>query len=435
MTGPNTLASARTWRLAIPLLTAAALVAGCTQGSATRSRADDGRRIVHYMTFSAAPDHLKDLATLEKSFEADHPDIDVRVQTAPFDQYFTKLQTSVAGGTAPDVFELNQDNFATYADSGALADLDDRVEKDRVARHFTNSSLSAFTYRGTQYGLPSSFSTELLFYNKELFDRAGVAHPTADWTWKDEQRAAEKIRALGGGVFGDFQHASYLEFTKALVQRGGRFLSKDGTKVAFDSPEGVATVKWLTNKVGSTMPTQAQMGGTTDYDTKLFTDGKLGMWHTGSWFFPAVADSGLKDWDVVLEPAATRDRRANSVFQNTLALSSQSRNADAAWRWMHYLTTSDEVAQLRIDTSWELSPATSPTLRRKYEAETPPAGRAAVFDALKDVAPSPQLVNHARISDILTRQLDAVILGSTTPEKALSKAAAEIQPLLDPEAD
>ncbi|MGW9115097.1 ABC transporter substrate-binding protein [Streptomyces sp. NPDC055663] len=407
------------------------LAAGCTQGSATRATSGDGRKIVHYMTFTAAPDHLKDLAELEKSFEKAHPGIDIRVQTAPFDQYFTQLQTAVAGGTAPDVFELNQDNFTTYADSGALADLDGRVAKSGVRDHFTDSSLSAFAYQGKQYGLPSSFSTELLFYNKELFERAGVSYPTADWTWQDEQKAAEKISALGDGIFGDFQHTSYPEFTKALAQNGGSFLSKDGKKVAFDSPQGVAAATWLTGKVGTTMPTQAQMGGAADYDTKLFTEGKLGMWHSGSWFFPTLTEAGPKNWDVVLEPAATSDKKANSVFQNTLALSSQSRNADAAWEWMRYLTTSQEVAELRIDTSWELSPATSGELKKSYVAQTPPDNRAAVFDALDDVAPSPQLVDQAKIADIVTNQLEAVVIGSTTVEKALHKAAAEIQPLLD----
>ncbi|MFJ2957479.1 ABC transporter substrate-binding protein [Streptomyces sp. NPDC087270] len=413
------------------LLTAVvALVAGCAHGSVTRTTTGDGRRIVHYMTFTASPDHLEDLARLAKSFERSHPGIDVQVQSAPFDQYFTQLQTSAAGGTAPDVFELNQDEFASFADSGALADLDSRVRADAVAGHFSASSLAGFRYDGRQYGLPSSFSTELLFYNKKLFDAAGVAYPTADWTWQDEQRAARKIAALGHGVFGDYQNTTYLEFTKALAQNGGSFLSEDGTRVAFDSPQGIAAARWLTGKVGSTMPTQAQMGGSTDYDTRLFEEGKLGIWHSGSWFFPNLAAVHGLSWDVVQEPAASTATPAESVFQNSLAMSSQSKNADAAWQWMRYLTTSQEVAKLRIDTSWELSPATGASLRKSYLAQTPPTNRAAVFEALKHVAPSPQLLHQAQIADIVTNELQAVTTGSATVEKALATAARQVQPLL-----
>ncbi|MGP4084880.1 ABC transporter substrate-binding protein [Streptomyces sp. KR55] len=406
------------------LVTTATLLAGCTQGSATRTTGADGRRIVHYMTFTAAPDHLGDLDHLEKSFEKAHPDIDVRVQTAPFDQYFTQLQTSIAGGTAPDVMELNQESFASFADSGALADLTGRDLADGA---FSQSSLDAFTYEGKQYGLPSSFSAELLFYNKDLFDKAGLDYPTGDWTWQDEQKAAEKIDALGDDIFGDYQNVSFLEFNKALGQSGGSFLSEDGTRPAFDSPEGIAAATWLTGKVGTTMPTKAQLGGEADQDTRMFTEGRLGMWHSGSWFFSTLAESDV-DWDVVLEPA--NGTRANSVFQNTLAMSSQSKNADAAWEWLTYMTTSQEVAQKRIDTSWELSPATSDSLKKQFTGQKPPENRAAVFDALDDVAPFPDMVRQSEVSDIVGNALEDVVIGRTTVHQALKSAADKVEPLL-----
>src|SRR4051794_34727257 len=70
---------------------------------------------VRYFTFSAAPDHLEDLDTIITAFEAEHPEIDVTVEDAPFADYFTLLQAGVASGDAPDVFELNYENFVTYA--------------------------------------------------------------------------------------------------------------------------------------------------------------------------------------------------------------------------------------------------------------------------------------------------------------------------------
>ena len=76
-----------------------------------------------YFTFSAAPDHLEDLDTIVAAFEAENPNINVEVQTAAFADYFTSLQTQLAGGSAPDTFELNYENFVTYARSGALLDL------------------------------------------------------------------------------------------------------------------------------------------------------------------------------------------------------------------------------------------------------------------------------------------------------------------------
>ena len=78
---------------------------------------------ISYFTFSAAPDHTKDLDAMVAAFEAANPGTKVKVETAPYADYFTELQTRVAGGDAPDVFELNYENFVTYASKGVLLDL------------------------------------------------------------------------------------------------------------------------------------------------------------------------------------------------------------------------------------------------------------------------------------------------------------------------
>src|SRR5690349_6691048 len=70
---------------------------------------------VRFFSFSAAPDHLKDLNTIVQAFKKDNPDIDVAVETAPFSDYLTLLQTDLSGGTGPDVFEINYENFVSYA--------------------------------------------------------------------------------------------------------------------------------------------------------------------------------------------------------------------------------------------------------------------------------------------------------------------------------
>ena len=110
------------------------------------------------------------------------------MQTAAYDDYFTSLQTQIAGGSAPDTFELNYENFVTYARSGALLDLTDLVTDPE---RYYPLALEGFSDGGVQYGLPATFSDVVLIYNKDLFDAAGLDYPTADWTWADEQAAAE----------------------------------------------------------------------------------------------------------------------------------------------------------------------------------------------------------------------------------------------------
>ena len=85
---------------------------------------------ITYFTFSASPDHLKDLDAMIQAFQTANPGVTVKVETAPFADYFTKLQTLIAGGQAPDVFELNYENFVPYAEKGVLLDLSPLASAD-----------------------------------------------------------------------------------------------------------------------------------------------------------------------------------------------------------------------------------------------------------------------------------------------------------------
>src|SRR4030088_1587493 len=101
-------------RQAAALIIAVGTLAACAKGSTTKNNDAGGvTTTLRYLTFSAAPDHLKDLDKIVQAFEARNPKIKVTVESAPFTDYFTKLQTAFAGGTAPDTFELDYQNFVS----------------------------------------------------------------------------------------------------------------------------------------------------------------------------------------------------------------------------------------------------------------------------------------------------------------------------------
>lgn len=398
-------------------------LSACSQGSATDpGESADGKTVVRYMNFSANDGHEKDLATIEAAFEKENSGIDVRVETLPFADYFTTLQTAVAGGTAPDAFELNYENFVTYAKNGSLAELSG-VDKSV----YSTSLVDAYASDGKQFGLPESFSNVVLFYNKTLFDAAGVAVPTADWTWADEQAAAAQLTNKGAGVWGDYQPVTYNEFYKALAQTGGEFLSEDGKQATFDSPEGLRAANWLIGKNGTTMPTEADGAGTPDFDSKLFTDGKLAMWHTGIWMFGALADVPF-EWDVVVEPGDTT--KASAMFVNGLGVSSASENKDAAQKWITFLSASDTTTTTRLDTSWELPPVADESKLASYLDQPKPANRKAVFDALDNTVLPPVIERQQEMQDAVTKELGEAAAGRKPVAQALKDAQAAVNGLL-----
>ncbi|MDX6247175.1 MAG: multiple sugar transport system substrate-binding protein [Kribbellaceae bacterium] len=404
-------------------LAAALALTACGQGSATKqAAAPEGKSVVRYLNFSANDGHEKDLAALVTAFQTANPNITVQVETVPYANYFTKLQTAVAGGTAADAFELNYENFVTYAKNGSLAEL-----KTVDSSAYKKSLYDAFTDGGKQYGVPESFSNVVLFYNKALFKQAGVAEPTADWTWKDEQAAAQKLTDKGAKVWGDYQPVSYNEFYKVLAQNGGEFLNADRTAATFNSPQGVEAAKFLIDKVGKTMPTEADGAGTPDFDSKLFKSGKLAMWHTGIWMFSGMADAPF-DWDVVVEPGNTE--KASAMFVNGLVVSAASKNADAAQKWVTFLASSDDTTKTRLATSWELPPVADETKLAPYLDQKKPANRKAVFTALEATVLPPVIERQQEMQDLVTQELTSAAAGRKPVEKALADAQTKVNGLL-----
>jgi multiple sugar transport system substrate-binding protein len=399
------------------------LLAACGQGSATKeAAAPEGKSVVRYMNFSSNDGHEKDLTAIVNAFQTANPNITVQVETVPYADYFTKLQTSVAGGTAADTFELNYENFVTYAKNGSLAEL-----KNVDTAAYKKSLVDAFNDGGKQYGVPESFSNVVLFYNKALFKKAGVAEPTDAWTWKDEQAAAAKLTDKGAKVWGDYQPVSYNEFYKVLAQNAGEFLNADRTEATFNSPAGVEAAKFLIDKVGKTMPTEADGAGTPDFDSKLFKSGKLAMWHTGIWMFSAMAAAPF-DWDVAVEPGNTK--KASAMFVNGLVVSAASKNADAAQKWVTFLASSDDTTKTRLATSWELPPVADEAKLAPYLDQKKPANRKAVFSALEETVLPPVIERQQEMQDLVTAELTSAAAGRKPVEKALADAQTKVNGLL-----
>lgn len=417
---------ARSIRLVAAAAAGLLALSACAQGSATKPvepvGTSSGPVTVTYMNFGANGGHEKDLAAIADAFTKANPDITVKIETVPYADYFTKLQTAVAGGTASDAFELNYENFVTYTANGALAELsgvDGSVYKP--------SLLNAFASGGKQYGLPESFSDVVLFYNADLFKAAGVETPTASWTWADETAAAQKLTDKGKKVWGDYQPVTFYEFYKALAQTGGSFLNADATATAFNSPEGIKAAQWLVNKPGKTMPTAADGAGTPDWDTKQFKNGKLAMWHSGIWMFDGLKDAKF-NWDIVVEPGDTTP--ASAMFANAAVVNAKSKNAAAAQKWITFLTSSDEMVQTRLDSSWELPPIADTSKLSAYLTKGKPANRQAVFDALDHTILPPVITSQQEMQDAVTNELSAAAAGRKTVEKAVADAAAAVDALL-----
>ncbi|HPR77928.1 MAG TPA: sugar ABC transporter substrate-binding protein, partial [Candidatus Limiplasma sp.] len=262
--------------------------------------AETATTTITYACFSGSGEHEDTLKKMVEVFESKNPGIKVDVQLTGYNDYFTALATKVGGGNAPDVYEMNMENFLAYMLRNQCQDLT-ALGVDTTP--YSAGTINAVSSNGKLYAVPESFSTCLLFYNKALFDQAGISYPTDDWTWADAQTAAEKIRALGDDIWGYNQPITYNEFYKSIAGNGGSLLNSDYTAFTVNTPENVAVLDAMIARVRGdkrVMPNKEDLAGRGDWD--LFEAGKLGMVITGVWAFSDFTSKCNFDWDVTVEP-------------------------------------------------------------------------------------------------------------------------------------
>ncbi len=373
---------------------------------------------ITYANFNASGGNEETLQKMYEAFHEEYPNITVNIETIGYDDYFTQMQTRVAGGTAPDCYELNIENFAAYANKGVLAEL-----TGIDTSGYNATALNAFSVNGKQYGVPGNFSNVVLIYNKDLFDQAGVAYPTDDWTWDDAMDACEKINALGDDIYGIYQPITFNEFFKVAAQYGGGVLNADKTEFTINSEENLKAATMMISKVTDTnvQPTEAQMGGMGDWD--LFESGRLGMIPTGIWAFNTFADACDFNWDICVEPGGTQ--KATHFFSNALVVNADSDKKEAAATWINWLASSDTSAQMRIDAGWDLPAISNEEVLSGYLKLTPPENRQAVFDSLNYLTVAPIIEDYSLMSDIITGKLSLAAGGEITVQEALDQAQEE----------
>jgi len=176
----------RHWRRACLRAAAACSTTGQPSGESAGARPAAGGG----QEYAAAVDfHSNQAAAAVASLEASlnafrqrHPQITVNLTNTPGATYTDKLQTLIAAGTAPDVFRLGGDVFASFYVLKVLAQLDPVIKRDRYnLADFYPSSLEVTQWGKRQYGLPSSFGYRVLFYNADLFQKEGLPLPPAQW--------------------------------------------------------------------------------------------------------------------------------------------------------------------------------------------------------------------------------------------------------------
>lgn len=208
--------------------------------------AASGEKVTITLATWAGADESKELQAVIDKVNAEATDFQIVHQAIPSD-YYTKVQTMIAGNTAPDLMWLSQEFVANYADNGAILDITDQVAalSDMPAAKLDDyypGSLAVAKYNDRLYGLPWIAQPVVLYYNPDLFQKAGVNPPDESWTWDTFKDAAKKltIKDASGNVtqYGT-SFSGWPPIQMFIWQAGGEVITPDLKSSPIDSPEAI----------------------------------------------------------------------------------------------------------------------------------------------------------------------------------------------------
>ncbi len=266
----------------------------------------------------------------------------------PNNNFYPKLQTSIAGGTPPDVSSFQGWEWQVYADKNVLVPVDDYVKRDNFSAIYPTeySTVDPSTRRkGKTYLVPLQLATMVMFYAKKMFDEAGVAYPKDDWTLDQFLDMAKKLTNTSGASkkFGYQTSGAWFRDIGWIVGTGKREFDSivDPKKAMFSQPEVMKIIQTVASDVMNTLkvsPTSAESAG----GANTINTGNCAMKYEGPWFFPQLNSQQLRDqkkevlFDVVRMPKISDDKRPHRGWAEGVALV-KGKNPDAAWDFVKYM--------------------------------------------------------------------------------------------------
>lgn len=397
-----------------------ALVACPQSTNSDAAAAESGSITLNVSGWSSSPAEDALVTQGFQDFMKKYPNITVKWSPIP-DAYDTKMRANVAAGNVADVFYVNPAMAQEYTKAGKLLNLSPYMSRDNVSPgSYYASLMTPFDCAdGSVYGIPKDWNSLGLFYNKTMFQSAGLGDPST-WTWDDLTSAAQKLTK--GKVAGLSLPPDASRWGAFLFANGGQMLSSDGKKAAFNNDTGVKATEFYTafekSKTG-VMPKDVGAG----WDGEAFGKGNVAMTFEGGWMIPYMASTFPNvQYGIAPVPAAPGGKKGNLLYTNAWGAYSGTKHPDAAWKLVQYMTSS--VYQQQVLQKGFALPTLKSLESDPYFTQNPGV------KVLQDGAQ----YGHAdfygpadnKIHSELATALESVMLGKSSVQDALNGAATNV---------
>ncbi len=320
----------------LSLVMALALVLACT-GFAM---ADDTVTLRFWMWDDAQQPAIRAMAD---EYESTHPNVKIEISCqADVSNLNQKIQATIGTPDAPEIFFMNYNLAAEYIPLGIVADLTSyAIDQSDLASGIVN----AYTVDGKVYAVAKDTDSYAVFYNKALFDKAGVAYPESTWTISDFCDTAKKLSS--GDVIGWTNSGSDRVYYNFIYSNGGNIYNEDGTKSAINTPESIEVIQQLMDLVAAGGAyTGMQLAEVSD--TTAFTSGIAAMTINGSWMISQYSEALGDNLGIVELPSGKAGKFSANHGIGYSTTTSNTHMAETV-DFLRYLATYDaQVKQIEV---------------------------------------------------------------------------------------
>lgn len=415
----------RMFRILFMLFCAALFAASCSR----RSPQGPSVTITYYAR--ATTDQLPIWEKVMKNFMKENPLIKVKIENVPYSEYWSKLLTMSAAGVSPDVVFMESTRLPAFVEKESILCLDGFLAKDRSVnlKEFYPVSIDISKYKGGLYGLPNDLAIVALYYNRDMFDQAGVPYPKAGWTWEDLVRKGKMLtKDKNGDGAADQYGITHYDWQIAIYQNGGDLVDDpaDPKRSTLNTPavhEALNFCRDLGFRHKISPPAQQQQYRSV---YEMFTSGYAAMTMDGHWMVPAYRNIKNFKWDTVVLPRAKRS--AGVAYGSFYSIPKMSKNPEAAWKLIKYLAGAKGQEVLVAD-GFSV-PALKAVANSGIFLSPPPDNQKAFLDMIKVGRPKPQTGYFMEIEDTWRTRMDDFWLGKRTASRVTAEIDARVNRIL-----
>lgn len=395
-------------------------------------------RVVSFMVFGDLTE-LAAYQNLVDAFATQHPEIDLQLQHIPSQsEYRQRLAADFSGDAPPDVMLLNYRRFATFAAQGGLEPLDPYLARSAFIQEadFFKPTTEAFYLDGQLWCIPQNVSSLVVYYNRDLFDTAGLAYPAADWTHEDFLAAA---RALTRDLDGDGRIDQYgagitpnlFRLAPFIWQNGGELVDDPSrpTRLTLDTPAALAAFQWFVDLQMQEHVVPDAVAEAAEEGETRFLNGRLGMYFNSRRGVPTYRTITRFSWDVAPLPRGAQP--AGILHSDGYCMAANTKNKEDAWTFIEFANSPAGQELVAV------SGRTVPSLLAIAESDAfldpdqPLANSHIFIDTVPVIRRVPIMTTWAGIEEAASKEIERAFYGQVSAEEAAAVAVTLTQPYFE----